>query len=186
MDMIAFGGRPGDTWEIHVGFAQSSAVESASATLAILVRDAALAAASDHPPPEIYRTISGSADPADGRSDHSSFHAVGYSACCISERFFIRPGSEEEAPDRNPNYHSATDRVATVNPEFAASIARALAAATWVMANKAPINTATWGEAMTTSREIDPRQQQNLTGTGLGNDAVRARAHSGPVVAPQT
>jgi leucyl aminopeptidase len=71
-------------------------------------------------------------DPAAGRSDHYSFQVVGYPACVSTEDIFPginRPGTS----DANPNYHRVTDT--DIDTEYAADIARAIAAAAWATAN---------------------------------------------------
>jgi hypothetical protein len=72
-------------------------------------------------------------DPAEGRSDHHSFQVVGYPACVATEDFFAGPGPGLPQSEANPNYHKTSDTF--VDPEYAADIARAVAAAAWATAN---------------------------------------------------
>jgi hypothetical protein len=63
------------------------------------------------------------------RSDHYSFNLVEYPACLASEDFL--PGLT--LSEANPNYHQKSDTF--IDSEYAADIARAVAAAAWVTAN---------------------------------------------------
>ena len=74
----------------------------------------------------------GQDDPAAGRSDHAAFQERGYAACAVSEDFFVGPGPDSPAPNPNPDYHRRTDR--RIDFEYAADIARAVAAAAWLAA----------------------------------------------------
>ena len=62
---------------------------------------------------EIYFTRPTRDDPADSRSDHSSFQRNGFPATMVSENFFggtvARPADEPN----NPQYHRWTDRAST-------------------------------------------------------------------------
>jgi bacterial leucyl aminopeptidase len=84
------------------------------------------------PAPQIY--LSKDPDPAEERSDHASFQLVGYPACVTSEDFFAGPRPGSPKSEANPNYHKKGDTF--VDPEYAADIARAVAAAAWATANR--------------------------------------------------
>jgi hypothetical protein len=134
MDMIAYNKVSPRAWEVHAGFAPSPGVEQRSLALAALVRDVTKTVSPNLELPELYRTDGDpEGDPAAGRSDHASFQASGYAACLASEDFFVTRGSTSQ-PDENPNYHTIDDRVGEVDVDFAADIARAVAAAAWVSA----------------------------------------------------
>lgn len=120
----------GMRFEIHIGCRDDPVVERRSEPLAEAVARAAsllgeLGASERYrSPPDIAKR-----DPADGRSDHSSFHLSGYPATIVSEDFF---GGAIDAPadaPNNPNYHSQSDTV--INVRFAAAIARAVTLAAW-------------------------------------------------------
>lgn len=134
LDMIGFvpptsGGR----FEIHMGCRDDQAVERRSEPIGAAVEHAA-SLLGELGPAEVYRSPADPLrrDPADGRSDHSSFHMSGYPAVIISEDFF--GGTTElpgEAPN-NPHYHSRTDT--GIDASYAASIARIAALAAWGLA----------------------------------------------------
>lgn len=134
MDMIGF--LPGGAdrrYEIHLGCRDDRVVERRSEPLAVAVEQAA-ALLGELGPAEIYRTPSDPtrADPADGRSDHSSFHLSGYPAVIVSENFF---GGTVENPTAEPNnlhYHSRTDT--GIDAGYATAISRAVALAAWTLA----------------------------------------------------
>jgi hypothetical protein len=86
------------------------------------------------PSPQLYPGGAGQSDPAESRSDHSSFQFEGYAACLASEDFFAGPGSSAPVPDPNPNYHLPADNA--VNACYAADIARAMAAAAWIASTR--------------------------------------------------
>jgi hypothetical protein len=88
----------------------------------------------DLPTPQVYdsKGPEENGDPAERRSDHYSFQVVGYPACLASEELF--PGVNiPGTSDSNPNYHRVTD--ADIDTEYAADIARAVAAAARATAN---------------------------------------------------
>jgi Zn-dependent M28 family amino/carboxypeptidase len=133
MDMIGYHEGPPRSWEVHVGHDPSAEVEARSLALARVLRDVSPSVSPRLEPPQIY--TSGTArtgDPAAGRSDHAPFQAQGYAACVVSEDFFVGPDPESPTPQANPNYHKAGDTV--IVADFAADIARAVAAAAWVTA----------------------------------------------------
>jgi hypothetical protein len=134
MDMIGYHEKGPRAWEVHTGYAQSADVEARSLGLARVLRQVTPMVSPALETPQIYSTGGNPArDPAAGRSDHAPFQAQGYAACVASEDFFVGPDPSSPAPQENPNYHSARDSV--VVADFAADIARAVAAAVWVTAN---------------------------------------------------
>ena len=133
MDMIGYDVRPGREWELHAGFTPSPEVEQRSLALASMVAELVPQTSPDLPPPQVY-PVAGEPDAAEERSDHYSFQAHGYAACLASEDLFAGPGPDAPPEEMNPDYHSATDK--TINPGYAADIARAVIAAAWVAATR--------------------------------------------------
>lgn len=132
MDMVGYNRQPPRTFEVHAGFLGSSEVEERSLALARRVGRMANEVSPGLEPPQIYSSSGPQdRDPADGRSDHSSFQQVGYPACAVTEDFFAGPVGAPEA-EPNPNYHMTSDTF--VDERYAAEIARAVAAAAWVTA----------------------------------------------------
>jgi bacterial leucyl aminopeptidase len=129
-DMIGFDALPGRTFELHAGFTPSAAVQKLSIRLAELVAAQVSRVAPALPPAQLYPSADGAPDPAEGRSDHSSFQLSGYPACLASEDFFVGPAPSSPAPDPNPNYHSPGDTV--VKASYASDITRAMTAAAWL------------------------------------------------------
>jgi len=134
MDMIGFDVNPERTFELHVGFTPSAAVQSRSASLAALISAVVSQVSSGLPAPQHYPGPGTPSDPAERRSDHYSFQAEGYAACLASEDFFVGPGPGAPTPEPNPNYHMPED--SAVNAKYAADIARAVTAAAWVTATR--------------------------------------------------
>ena len=130
--MIGFLPTPTDRrFEIHYGHRANPAIERRSGPLAALV--AASAAVLDElGAAEIYLTSPTGDDPADSRSDHSSFQRNGFPAVIVCENFFggtvVQP-----AGANNPQHHRRTDT--TIDSAYATSIARATALAAWTLAN---------------------------------------------------
>jgi leucyl aminopeptidase len=133
MDMIGYDVRPGREWELHAGFTPSPEVEQRSLALASMVVELVPQTSPDLPPPQVY-PVAGEPDAAEERSDHYSFQAHGYAACLASEDLFAGPGPDAPPEEMNPDYHSVTDK--TINPGYAADIARAVIAAAWVAATR--------------------------------------------------
>ena len=131
MDMIGYNKEPPRTYEIHAGIQKFPDVEDRSFTLAERIGRLAKHVSPNLPPPQIY--LSKDPDPAEERSDHASFQLVGYPACVTSEDFFAGPGPGSPQSEANPNYHKKGDTF--VDPEYAADITRAVAAAAWATAN---------------------------------------------------
>ena len=128
MDMIGYNVHPPLTWEVHAGCASRSDVEQNSLELCELLRQSVGPVSDGLEAVQIYR----SPDPADGRSDHSSFQSLGYPACVISGDFFAGPDSESPDAEGNINYHTRQDTFVDAN--YACQIARVVAAASWVAA----------------------------------------------------
>jgi Fungalysin metallopeptidase (M36)/Peptidase family M28 len=179
MDMIGYHERPPRSWEVHAGYSQSAEVEARSLALARVLRQVTSIVSPALELPQIYASVM-AGDPAAGRSDHAPFQAQGYAACVVSEDFFAGPDPDSPAPQPNPNYHRAGDT--TIVPDFAAEIARAVAAAAWVVA-KATISTnppqfaaqCRGEDVRMTSREIDTGSLQRATRPALAADASTSR-----------
>lgn len=136
MDMIGYNREPPRTFEVHAGFLPSAEVQRRSLVLAARIARAVEELSLDLPAPQVYASESAQLqDPAEGRSDHASFQLVGYAACATSEDFFAGPagGSTGPEPEPNPNYHMSSDTF--VDFDYAAQLARAVAAAAWMSAN---------------------------------------------------
>jgi bacterial leucyl aminopeptidase len=132
-DMIGYNREAPRTFEVHAGFLPSADVQERSRVLAQRIVRTAQQVSPDLPAAQIYLSTGPlERDPAEGRSDHSSFQRVGYPACAATEDFFAgpQPGS---APEPNPNYHTTSDTF--VDVDYAADIVRAVGAAAWVTAN---------------------------------------------------
>ena len=130
MDMIGYNRQPPRSYEIHAG-ADSRDVQDRSLALAERVAKLSEKVSPDLPAPQVYLNRGPVKDPAYNRSDHHSFHLVGYAACAASEDFFANPDSSPS--EGNPNYHQTSDTF--VDPEYTADIARAIVAAAWATAN---------------------------------------------------
>ena len=131
MDMIGYNRQPPRTYEVHAGIGRFPGVEERSLALAERIGRLAELVSPNLTAPQVY--LSKDPDPAEGRSDHASFQLVGYPACVASEDFFAGPGPGAPQEEANPNYHKMSDTF--VDPEYAADIARAVAAAAWATAN---------------------------------------------------
>lgn len=135
MDMVGFNRAPPRSWEVHAGFWPSSDVQSRSHELAVRITQLHQVVSPALTAPQIYLSTGANPperDPAEGRSDHSPFQDRGYAACVASEDFFSGPHPNSPAFERNPDYHKKTDTF--VDLEYAADIARVVAAAAWVTA----------------------------------------------------
>jgi Zn-dependent M28 family amino/carboxypeptidase len=133
MDMIGYDVRPERTFELHAGHTPAPSVQARSLGLARLVADLRPAVSPDLRTPQIY-PARGESDPAERRSDHSSFHERGYAAILASEDLFAGPGPGAPEEEMNPEYHLPTDR--TINAGYAADIARLVAASAWIAATR--------------------------------------------------
>ncbi len=123
LDMIGFNSDEDLTFEVHIGARSFPGAEAQSRKLVDRLHAAHAAMASPLPLPERYETPM---DPADRRSDHSSFHERGYPSCLISENFF-GPATGTQPADGNPEYHHHTDTF--VDFTYATEIARLAAGA---------------------------------------------------------
>lgn len=120
-------------WEVHAGFSLDDEVQRQSLALASRVGAMAGRVAGGLPPPQLYPLAGGDGkDPGEERSDHYSFLRRRYPACLVCEDFFPGPGTAPAAPSEH--YHKATDVARFVDSEYAAEIARAVAAAAWITA----------------------------------------------------
>jgi hypothetical protein len=135
MDMIGYNREPPLTYEIHAG-SEVDEVQNLARALAERIVRLSEEVSPNLPSPQIILNTGlakKDKDPAYNRSDHYSFNVVGLPACLTIEDFFAdpRPGSPQSEP--NPDYHKRSDTF--VDPEYAADIARAVAAAAWATAN---------------------------------------------------
>ncbi len=132
MDMIGFACRGPQSFELHAGYAEAGYVEDASLKLAEIARGVAGSVASALSA-QVYPSPRGSKDPAEGFTDHTSFHEELYPACALSEDHFDGPaGAGHGHP--NPGRHRKTDTIDLIDPEYAAAIARTAAGAAWYWA----------------------------------------------------
>jgi leucyl aminopeptidase len=135
MDMIGYNVKAPRSYEIHAG-ADSQDVQDRSRVLAERIGRLSEQVSPNLPAPQIYLnkdSAQQNKDPAYNRSDHHSFHLVRYAACAVTEDFFAGPRPGAPQSEGNPNYHQTSDTF--VDPQYAADIARAVAAAAWVTAN---------------------------------------------------
>lgn len=137
MDMIGYRGSQPDAarrFEVHAGFAPSKRIEKRSLVLADMLDKAYRIVSPGLASQQVYpdRESGDGTDPASGRSDHAPFQERGYAAVVISEDFFAGPKFDSPAAEPNPNYHKKTDR--EIDYEYAADIARAIAAAVLIAA----------------------------------------------------
>jgi hypothetical protein len=134
LDMIGTNNVPPALFEVHAGYSPSPDVEARSLVIARRLQRLRETVSERLRGPELCHTKGPAIDQrdgAEGRSDHAAFQARGYAACCISEDLFLNdPGLP--AAEANAHYHKHSDR--HVNPEYAADIARVVAAAAWVTA----------------------------------------------------
>jgi bacterial leucyl aminopeptidase len=133
MDMIGYDVLPERSFELHAGFVPAPTVEARSLDLARLVAELQAAVSPALRAPQVY-PAKGESDPAERRSDHSSFHEQGYAAILASEDLFVGPGPGAPPAEMNPEYHLPTD--ATVDAGYAADIARLVTAAAWFAATR--------------------------------------------------
>lgn len=129
MDMIGYNVNSPRSFEVHVGYAASADVQERSLVLAQRLERLVSTVSPTLERLQIYTQP----DPAEGRSDHASFHQRGYAACVTSEDFFVGPDPTSPNAEPNPNYHREGDTF--VDFDYAADIARVVGAAAWVTAN---------------------------------------------------
>lgn len=127
MDMIGYHKYQNNVFEIHAGFNQSKAVQTASLALAQRISEmiGKQWTAQIYPRNNLY-------DPAQGNSDHTSFHVHNYAACLVSEDYTTDRGDPDPDPEVNPNRHTSRDE--TIDYTYAAEIARAVIAAAFLTA----------------------------------------------------
>lgn len=129
MDMIGYNVNPPRSFEVHIGYAASANVQERSQVLAQRIERLVPLLSPNLTLPQIYTRP----DPAEGRSDHASFHQRGYAACVTSEDFFAGPLPTSPDSEPNPNYHKDQDTF--IDFDYAADIARAIGGAVWISAN---------------------------------------------------
>jgi bacterial leucyl aminopeptidase len=129
MDMVGYNVNPPRSFEVHVGYAAAANVQKRSLVLAKRLKRLVSVLSPNLQSPQIYTQP----DPAEGRSDHASFHQRGYAACVTSEDFFAGPLPTSPTAEPNPNYHREGDTF--VDFDYAADIARLVGAAAWLTAN---------------------------------------------------
>lgn len=138
MDMIGHDVEKPHTFELHAGIRDPNMdfgdVQVRSLRLAHLVEALVPQVATVPVVPQVYPAAEQVEDRAQGQSDHTSFQIKGYAACLASEDFYEGPGTSAPVLEKNPNYHRSTDT--SVNADYAADIARAVAAAAWVAATQ--------------------------------------------------
>jgi bacterial leucyl aminopeptidase len=135
MDMIGYNKKEPRSFEVHSGYWPLADVQERSAVLAQRMAEFVSKVSPGLESPQIYTSTgpaSSKRDPAEGRSDHGSFHERGYAACAVSEDFFAGPTAISPAPEPNPNYHMKADTY--VDLQYAADIARSVCAAAWITA----------------------------------------------------
>jgi bacterial leucyl aminopeptidase len=129
MDMVGYNVNPPRSFEVHVGYRVSSEVQTRSRVLAERIQRLVSILSPNLQSSQIYTQP----DPAEGRSDHASFHQRGYAACVTSEDFFAGPLPTSPTAEPNPNYHK--DRDTFVDFDYAADLARIVGGAAWLTAN---------------------------------------------------
>lgn len=138
MDMIGFLGNQEvglRRFEVHAGFDGSEDIENRSLALAQILNQVFPIVSPSLKVQQTYPDFESGdgTDPAAGRSDHAPFNERGYAAVVVSEDFFAGPKPDSPSAQPNPNYHRSTDK--EINYEYAADIARAIAAAALYVAN---------------------------------------------------
>jgi bacterial leucyl aminopeptidase len=133
LDMIGFDVRPERTFELHAGIWSLPEVQARSLELVRMIAQLVPQVSPALPAPQIY-PVPGEFDLAQNRSDHTSFHRHGFTACLASEDLFAGPGPDAPPEEMNPLYHTPTD--VEVNAGYAADIARLVTAAAWVAATR--------------------------------------------------
>lgn len=135
MDMIGYDVLEPPTFQIHAGYQHDSGVQKCSKVLSRLVKDLVPGVVGARLKPQRWPNDLVFKDPAEGLSDHSSFHRHKFAACLISEDLDDEPRLVQPA-EKNPCWHRRGDVAAKVNFCYAADIARTVAAAAWVVATR--------------------------------------------------
>jgi len=131
MDMVGYrlaGSQAPHPFEIHFGYDPLPDTVQRSRLLAERLERVIAQVAPKLAKPQMYDQD----DPASGRSDHASFQQRGYAAVCVSEDAFVGGPSATNPALNNPYYHKSTDR--HIIADYAAEVARAVAAAAWLTA----------------------------------------------------
>lgn len=137
MDMIAYPSRR-NIFEIHAGYYEAAGasimdVQHRSLKLAEYIR-LLVPQVSPGLTTEIF-PVADERDPAQGFSDHTSFHREEIAACLISENFFAEPGVAG-LDEPNTFHHLPQDQPDKLDYVYAANIARAVTAAAWYRATR--------------------------------------------------
>lgn len=125
MDMIGYAAVGQRPFEIHVGYPDAQYVQDASIQLASIIQRVC-PVVSPALTPQVVLTHRDS-------SDHSSFHSESYPACLVSEDHTDTAGIPANP---NPAWHRQSDTHDKLHFEYAADIARAVAAAAWYQATR--------------------------------------------------
>ena len=134
LDMIGNNNVPPALFEVHAGYSPLADVEARSLVLARRLQRLTPIVSERLDGPELCHTKGPTINERDGaesRSDHAAFHARGYAACCISEDLFLNDATLPVA-ETNEHYHKNSDT--QINQQYAADIARVVAAAAWLTA----------------------------------------------------
>ncbi len=131
-DMIGYNSDANSIFEIHAGYTDP-AIRDLSLPVAMTVATWASSLGTLQPA-QVYEGTSPFTgapdrslyDPAINRSDHGAFHQQGYPAVAVTEDYFTNLPTEP-GKDPNPNYHTANDT--TVDANYGAAIASAIACA---------------------------------------------------------
>jgi len=133
MDMIGWrsGASAPTVFEIHgTGIGDHAHLHAPAGQLAAIVKSAAAEVS-----PALYGQLHPlpgcDHDPASHRSDHESFLLQGWPACLVAEDLWAEVCASP-AQTGNPDYHTEAD--VAVDAAYAADIARAVAAAAWILA----------------------------------------------------
>jgi Zn-dependent M28 family amino/carboxypeptidase len=135
LDMVGFKSKPQadgrHPFEVHSYARASAAVTEWSLAIARVIRVLTPTVA----PALVAQVYPGDLglDPAQGRSDHASFHHRQIGAVVVSEN--ASPGPDVDSPPATPNgaYHRYTDRVDRLDAGYVAAIASVVAAAAVVI-----------------------------------------------------
>ena len=135
LDMIGFRSKPQadgrHPFEVHAYARASAAATAWSLAIAHVIRSLTPTVA----PLLVAQVYPGDlgTDPAQGRSDHASFHHRQIGAVVVSEN--ASPGPDASSPPATPNgaYHRYTDRVDHLDAGYVAEIASVVAAAAVVI-----------------------------------------------------
>lgn len=113
-------------------------------------------------------------------SDHSAFWDYNYPAFLVIENFF----TDAIPPDRNPWYHSSGDRLARVNLNYAARIARTALATIAELAGIREAGTATATATLTRTPSPTPTPTETPTATGTPTPSATPTSSSTATATP--